>query len=91
MSRIRRRFAQSLEQIGVEVGYARILVVKDRHAVGEDTVILGNGTANLGSPATEVAARDIAGRRWGRRWPGPRRCRTSPVAGQDVAERGRRC
>ena len=38
VSGIRRRIAQGLEQIGVEVGYAGILVIKHCHAVGEGTV-----------------------------------------------------
>jgi hypothetical protein len=62
VSGIRRRFAQGLEQIGVEVGYAGILVIKHFHAVGEDTVSLGNGTVNLGSRTTVVGERDFAGR-----------------------------
>ena len=62
VSGIRRRFAQGLEQIGVEVGYAGILVIKHRHAVGEGTVILGDGTVSLGSRTTVVAAKDFAER-----------------------------
>jgi hypothetical protein len=62
VSRIHRRLAQSLEQIGIEVGYAGILVVKHCDAIGEGTVILGNGTASVGSRATVVAAKDFAGR-----------------------------
>jgi len=48
--------------MGVEVGYAGILVIKDGHAVGEGTVSLGNGTVSLGSRTTVVAARDFAER-----------------------------
>ena len=62
VSGIRRRFAQGLEQNGVEVGYAGIPVIKHGHAVGEDTVSLGNGTVNLGSRTTVVGARDLAER-----------------------------
>ena len=50
---IRHRFAQGPEQIKVEVDYAGIMVVEHRHAVGEGTVSLGNGT-------TVVAAKDFA-------------------------------
>jgi hypothetical protein len=59
---IRRSFAQGLEQIGVEVGYARIPVIKHCHAVGENTVSLGNGTVDLGRGTTVVGARDFAER-----------------------------
>ena len=56
---IRRRFAQGLEQIGVEIGHAGILVIKHRHAVGEDTVLLGQHvkvvSAASGSPSRDVA------------------------------------
>jgi hypothetical protein len=55
VSGIRRRFAQGLEQIGVEVGYAGILVIKHCHAVGE-------GTVSLGSRTTVVATKDFAER-----------------------------
>src|SRR4029453_4489772 len=59
---IRRRFAQGLEEIGVEVGYAGISVIEHGHAVGEGTVILGDGTVSLGGRSTVVAARDSADR-----------------------------
>src|SRR5438094_933539 len=39
--------AQGAEQIGVEVRYTRNLVIKDRHAVGEDTVSLAKRTTLL--------------------------------------------
>jgi hypothetical protein len=55
VSGICRRFAQGPEQIGVEVGYAGILVIKHGHAVGEGTVSLASRTA-------VVAARDVAER-----------------------------
>ena len=58
VSGIRRRFAQGLEQVGVEVGDAGILVIEHRHAVGEGTVSLGDGTVSLGRRTT-------AGRREG--------------------------
>jgi hypothetical protein len=62
VSGIRRRFAQGLEQIWVEVGYAGIPVIEHGHAVGEETVSLGNGTVNLASRTTAVGARDLAER-----------------------------
>jgi hypothetical protein len=51
-----------LEQIGVEVGYAGILVIKHCHTVGDGTVILGNDTVILGSGTTAVTANDFAER-----------------------------
>ena len=52
---IRRRFAQSVEQIRVEVGDAGKLVIERGHAVGE-------GAVSLGHDATVVAAEDSAER-----------------------------
>jgi hypothetical protein len=59
VSGIRRRFAQGLEQIGVEVRYAGILVIKHCHAVGDDTVSLGNGTVSLGSRTTVLTTKTL--------------------------------
>ncbi len=39
--------AQDSEQIGVEVGYTRYLVIEDRRAVGDGTVSLATRTAAL--------------------------------------------
>jgi hypothetical protein len=39
--------AQGAEQIGVELGYARNLVIKDRCAVGDGTVSLAKRTTVL--------------------------------------------
>jgi hypothetical protein len=39
--------AQGTEQIGVELGYARNLVIKDRRAVGDGTVSLAKRTTVL--------------------------------------------
>jgi hypothetical protein len=55
VSSVCRRFAQGPEQIGVEVGYAGVLVLKHGHAVGE-------GTVSRGSRTTVVAAKDFAER-----------------------------
>ena len=55
-----RRIAQGPKEIGVEVRYAGILVVEDRHAVGKGSVILVDATAGLGRRMTLIAARDIA-------------------------------
>jgi hypothetical protein len=63
VSGIRRRFAQGLEQIRVELGYTGILVIKHGHAFGEGTVILGNGTVSLGGGTTVVAAKALGERR----------------------------
>ena len=52
--------AQGTEQIGVEVGYTRNLVIKDRRAVGDGTVSLakrttpGNTTVLTGRTAKDV-------------------------------------
>ena len=55
-SGIRRRFVQGLEQIGIEVGYAGIPVIKHCRAAGE-------GTVSLGSRPTVVTAKDFLERR----------------------------
>src|ERR687897_776782 len=60
VSGVRRRFAQGPEQIGIEVGYARESVVEHGHAVGEDTVVLGDGTVSLGGRTPVVAAKGLA-------------------------------
>jgi hypothetical protein len=39
--------AQGTEQIGVEVGYTRNLVIEDRRAVGDGTVSRGRGRQRL--------------------------------------------
>jgi hypothetical protein len=44
VSGIRRRVAQGLEQIGGEVSYAGILVIKDGHAIGHGAVSLARRT-----------------------------------------------
>ena len=59
---IRRRFANGLEQIGVEVCHAGMLVIEHGHAVGKGTVDLGYGTVHLAGRATAVAAKDVAER-----------------------------
>lgn len=46
--------AHGTEQIGVEVGYTRNLVVKDRRAVGD-------GTVSLAKRTTVHIARDVGG------------------------------
>ena len=59
---IRRRIAKGLEQIGVEVCHAGMLVIEHGHAVGKGTVDLGDGTVDLAGRATAVAAKDVAER-----------------------------
>jgi hypothetical protein len=62
---IRCSLAQGTEQIGVEVGYTRNLVIKDRCAVGDGTVslakrtrVLAAKTAVLTAKTTVLAAKD---------------------------------
>jgi hypothetical protein len=49
--------AQGTEQIGVEVGYTRNLVIKDRRAVGDGTVSLAKRTTVLIAKATVLTAK----------------------------------
>jgi hypothetical protein len=49
--------AQGTEQIGVEVGYTRNLVIKDRRAVGDGTVSLAKRTTVLTAKATVLTAK----------------------------------
>jgi hypothetical protein len=66
--------AQGTEQIRVEVGYARNLVVKDRRAVGNGTVSLakrttvltdrravGDGTVRLAKRTTVLTPKGVDG------------------------------
>ncbi len=53
--------AQGTEQIGVEVGYPRNLVSKDRRAVGDDTVSLAKRTRVLAAKTTVLTAKDVDG------------------------------
>ena len=71
---IRCRSAHGTEQIGVEVGDTRNLVIEDRRAVGDDTVSLakrttvlaakdhravGDGTFSLAERTRVVTAKDV--------------------------------
>jgi hypothetical protein len=47
------RLAKGIEQIRVEVGYTRNLVIEDRRAVGEGTVSLGKRTTVLTATAVD--------------------------------------
>jgi hypothetical protein len=49
--------AQGTEQIGVEVGYTRNLVIKDRRAVGYGTVSLAERTTVLTAKTTVLTAK----------------------------------
>jgi hypothetical protein len=49
--------AQGTEQIGVEVGYTRYLVIKDRRAVGDGTVSLAKRTTVLTAKTTVLTAK----------------------------------
>ena len=53
--------AQGTEQIGVEVGYTRNLVIKDRRAVGDGTVSLAKRTTVLTAKTTVLTAKDVDG------------------------------
>ena len=60
--------AQGTEQIGVEVGYTRNLVIEDRRAVGDGTVSLAKRTTGLtaktrelNAKTTGLAAKDVDG------------------------------
>ena len=50
--------AQGTEQIGVEVGYTRNLVIEDRRAVGDGTVSLAKRTTVLTAKTTVLTAKD---------------------------------
>ena len=52
---------QGTEQIGVEVGYTRNLVIEDRRAVGDGTVTLAERTAVLIAKATVLTPKDVDG------------------------------
>ena len=54
---IGRSLAQGTEEIGVEVGYTRNLVIEDRRAVGDGTVGLAERTAVLTARLTVLTAR----------------------------------
>jgi hypothetical protein len=65
---IRCRLAQGTEQIGIEVGYTRNLVIEDRRAVGDGTVslakcttVLTTKTAVLTAKPTGLTAKDVDG------------------------------
>jgi hypothetical protein len=49
--------AQGAEQIGVEVGYTRSLVVEDRRAVGDGTVGLAKRNTVLAGKTTALTGR----------------------------------
>jgi hypothetical protein len=63
--------AQGTEQIRVEVGYTRNLVIKDRRAVGDGTISLAeratvlaakdDGTISLAKRTTVLTAKDVDG------------------------------
>ena len=53
--------AQGTEQIGVEVGYTRNLVIKDLRAAGDGTVSLARRTTLLTAKTTGLTAKDVDG------------------------------
>ena len=53
--------AQGTEQIRVEVGYTRDLVIKDRRAVGDGALSLAKRTAVLTAKTTVLTAKDVDG------------------------------
>ena len=53
--------AQGTEQIGVEVGYTRTLVIKDRRAVGDGTFSLARRTTVVNAKTTVLTAKDVDG------------------------------
>jgi hypothetical protein len=55
-----RSLAQGTEQIGVEVGYARNLVIEDRRAVGDGTVSLAQRTTVLTAKTTVLTVKTTA-------------------------------
>ena len=52
---------QGTEQIGVEVGYTRNLVIKDRRAVRDGTVSLAKRTTVLTATTTVLLAKEVDG------------------------------
>ena len=52
---------QGTEQIGVEVGYTRYLVIKDRRAVRDGTVSLAKRTTVLTATTTVLLAKEVDG------------------------------
>ncbi len=53
--------AQGTEQIGVEVGYPRNLVIEDRRAVGDGAVRFAKRTTVLTAKTTVLTAKDVDG------------------------------
>ena len=53
--------AQGTEQIGVEVGYTRNLVSKERRPFGDGTVSLAKRTTVLTAKTTVLTAKDVDG------------------------------
>ena len=53
--------AQGTEQIGLEVGYTRNLVIKERRALGDGTVSLAKRTPLLTARTTVLTAKDVDG------------------------------
>ena len=67
---ISRSLAQGTEESLIKVGYARDLVIKDRRAVGDDTVRLakrtnrravGDSTVSLAKRTAVLTAKDVGG------------------------------
>ena len=58
---IGRSLAQRTEQIGVELGYTRNLVIEDRRAVGDGAVSLAKRTTMLTAETTGLSAKDVDG------------------------------
>ena len=58
--RIGSSVAQDTEQIGVEVGYTRDLVIEDRRAVGDGTVSLAKHTTVLTGKTRVLTGRSTA-------------------------------
>jgi hypothetical protein len=58
---IRCSLAQGTEQIRVEVGYTRNLVIKNRRAVGDGTVSLAKRTTVLTAVTTVLTAKAVGG------------------------------
>ena len=54
--------AQGTEQIGLEVGYTRnLVIIKDRRALGDGTVSLAKRTPLLTAMTTVLTAKDVDG------------------------------
>ena len=53
--------AQGTEQVGVELRYARNVIVEDRRAVGDGTVSLAKRTTVLTAKTTVLTAKDVDG------------------------------